>query len=207
MQRNKLYHRFLGISTAAALRSATSCFIVRAMDKFGVKSLENATTNMRPENLRPLEWTGAFRKILVSASALALLTVGLVAKAEEPTLAGEWRGSAETAMGMVTFDLVIGSDSFYSLQDATGSVKTWQTGHYHFTAADAVSFVVEDWAPKTQLVYRICQSPRGLEQGYWEPQLLAKPPGGTYRIRFTSSDSFTMEDVNSAEVVAFYRLQ
>ena len=170
------------------------------------------TTNSKPENLRPLAWTGAFRKIVVSASALALLTVGSVAGAREASLVGSWRASQETARGVLTFNCVIGSDGSYSLQAAlqtvAGSLMTWQKGYYQFTSPDTVSFVVEDWEPKSQSVYhtdRPYDDP--LVRGHMELEEVGKPPGGTYRIRFTSPDSFTSQDVNSGDSADFVRVR
>jgi hypothetical protein len=137
-------------------------------------------------------------RILVAAGALALLIFGSAAGAEEPTLVGSWRGFAQG----VTFNLVVDADGSYSEQAIAGSVMTLQQGHYQFVAPGIVTFVVEEWEPKTQPVYH----PTGTVGGYYTDEPVAKPPGGTWRIQFTSPDSFTMQDVNFGGVVVFHRV-
>jgi hypothetical protein len=137
-------------------------------------------------------------KILVAVGALALLTFGSAAGAQEPSLVGSWRGFAQG----LTFNLVIGADGSYSEQAIAGSLMTLQQGHIQVVGPGMITFIVEDWEPKTQPVYH----PTGTVGGYYTDEPVAKPPGGTWRIQFTSPDSFTMEDVNFGGVIVFNRV-
>lgn len=133
---------------------------------------------------------------------MALLAFGSAARAQEPALVGSWRGSAPSAPG-VTFNLVVGADHSYSEQAVAGSLMTLQQGHYQVVAPDVVTFVVEEWKPRTYSVYH----PTGTVGGYYTDEPVAKPPGGTWRIQFTSPDSFTMQDVNFGGMAVFNRVQ
>lgn len=149
--------------------------------------------------LKPIRQTDKAMKTILTL--VALLAFASASRAQEPTLVGSWHGFAPSAPG-VAFNLVVGADHSYSEQTVAGSLMTLQQGHYEVVAPDVVAFVVENWEPKTRPVYH----PTGTVGGYYTQEPLAKPPGGTWRIRFTSPDSFTMQDVNFGGVAVFNRV-
>ena len=129
--------------------------------------------------------------------ALCAFLIAAPAVAQVAQMAGTWNG---TYMG-VALRLIVGPDGRFSEVERSPTVMTMQTGHLRSFQKGVVSFVVEDWEPRTMPVYH----PTGTVGGYTTQQPTNKPPGGTYRITFQGANQFTMQDVNMGGVVTFHR--
>lgn len=142
------------------------------------------------------------RRIAAFAAILIALVTAVNSDAQGNSFVGSWRGVV-TVNGMaVTFNLVMGANQSYSLQEVSRIGMTLQTGYYRVNGQQ-IGFEVVDWQPKTAPVYHA----PGWQGGYYVQQPLAKPPGGMFRFQFTSSSSLTMQDVNLGGVITYNRLQ
>lgn len=78
------------------------------------------------------------------------------------------------------------------------SMMTWQSGTYVVSPEGVLIRNVIDWEPKRRYVLDTGYS------GHYEPN--AKPPGGSFRVKFTSPDSMVWQDVNFGGILTFRRL-
>ena len=138
-----------------------------------------------------LAWLGAGAALMVLAAAPG-------AEAQGPSLSGTWQGVYQG----VAFELVVQPDGAFSETERAGQMMTMQTGVIRATGPGVITFVVEDWQPRTMPQYR----PTGTVGGYYTQEPTSKPPGGTYRIRFNSPNSVTMQDVSMGGVIVFQRV-
>lgn len=136
--------------------------------------------------------------VLAIAAAMAIAAGG-AAHAQGSGMAGSWRGFAQG----VTFNLVVGADGSFSEQEVMGPMMTMQTGVIQPTGPGVVTFVVRDWEPKSHPVYH----PTGTVGGYTTQEPNARPPGGTWRVRFEDPNVMTLQDVNLGGSVTFQRLR
>ena len=86
-----------------------------------------------------------------------------------------------------TFNLVMTVGQHYSETLRCGNLMTWQAGTYVFSNGILVRDVTV-WEPRKRYV---------LDNGYsghYEEN--AKPPGGSFRVTFTSPDTMVWQDVN-----------
>ena len=114
------------------------------------------------------------------------------------SLAGSWQGSADG----VSFQLIVQPNGAYSEIQTMGALMTQQTGVIQQTGPGVVTFVVQDWSPKTQPVYHAT----GTVGGYDTQQPVGKPPGGTWQVQFDGPNAFSLKDVNLGGIVAFSRV-
>jgi hypothetical protein len=134
-------------------------------------------------------------RALAAIAAVALAAAAGAAQAQ--SLAGSWVG---TAMG-VGFQLTVQPNGAYIETERKGALMTQQTGVIRQTGAGVISFVVENWSPKTMPVYHAT----GTVGGYYTQQPTSKPPGGTYRIVWRGPTSFTLTDTTYGGSITFQR--
>jgi hypothetical protein len=113
-------------------------------------------------------------------------------------LDGTWKASLTVGGQRCIDNLVMGPGQHYSEVLRCGSLMTRQAGTYDFTNG-VLTRNVTDWDPKQRYVLDSGYS------GHWEPN--AKPPGGSYRIKFTSADTMVWQDINLGGIVTFRRSQ
>jgi|SRR5580658_2427978 len=135
-------------------------------------------------------------KLLAALAALMLALTATAAYAQ--SLTGTWRG---VAMG-VTFTLTVQPNGAYVETQQKGALRNQQSGVVRSTGAGIITFVVQNWAPKTMPVYHAT----GTVGGYTTQTPMAKPAGGTWRLHFNSANSFTITDVNLGGSVIFNRV-
>ena len=135
-------------------------------------------------------------KLLAALAALIFALTATAAHAQ--SLTGSWRG---VAMG-VTFTMTVQPNGAFVQSQQKGTLMTQQTGVVRSAAAGMVSFVVENWQPRTQPIYHAT----GTVGGYYTQQATAKPPGGTWRLQFNGPNSVTMTDVNLGGSITFNRV-
>ncbi len=105
--------------------------------------------------------------------ALFLLTAPLFAA--ENTLQGTWKADLiANGQPCIIKDVITGNR--YSELVQCGSLMTGQSGTYVFEKGQLVRSV-EDWSPKGNGYHR--------------------PPGGSYRVTFTSPSSMVWQDLNT----------
>ena len=126
---------------------------------------------------------------MASEAAIAFAALS-TAEAQQNPYVGAWRGVVTMNGLAITMDLIMQPDMRFSEQEATYAGVSMQTGTY-IIAGDQLTLNVEDFEPKTHPVYH----PTGTVGGYFTYEPNAKPPGGTYRVRFLSADSFIVRDV------------
>jgi hypothetical protein len=114
------------------------------------------------------------------------------------SLAGTWQGSADG----VSFQLIVQPNGAYSEIQTAGALMTQQSGIIQQTGSGVVTFVVQDWSPKTQGVYH----PTGTVGGYDTQQPVGKPAGGTWQVQFNGPNAFSLKDVNLNGIIAFSRV-
>jgi hypothetical protein len=138
---------------------------------------------------------------------------------------GQWRGTSEG----ITFTIVFEPNGQYSQLAQSGTLMTQQSGPYTLVPPNTLIFSVTDWEPKTQQIYhpdptggqnkRGQQGPNGNGQnpnhpdngpstgGYYTPQNVPKPPGGTFTYVFNGPNTFTMTDQNFHGSITLTRTQ
>lgn len=113
-------------------------------------------------------------------------------------LDGTWTAALTLRGQRCAFKLVMGAGQRYSELLRCAAIMTSQTGTYVFSNG-VLARKVTDWDPKQRDV---------LDNGYsghWEPN--AKPPGGSFRVKFTSPDSMVWQDVNFGGTITYHRSQ
>ena len=110
---------------------------------------------------------------------------------------GTWQGMAEG----VAITLTILPDGRFNQQAASGGMMTFLSGRVVQDGPNMFTLDVQDWQPKTENVYH----PTGTTGGYYTQELVAKPPGGTWRVSFASPDMMTMQDVNMGGMITMER--
>lgn len=131
--------------------------------------------------------------VIIVAAALGVQP----AAAQQNPFVGTWLANLP---GM-SITLVMGPDMSYTERVAGMTAMTLQSGDYVMSAPSVLSFNVVDWQPKTMPIYH----PIGTSGGYYTQQVMAKPPGGTYRYQFNGANSFTIQDVNFHGTATFVR--
>jgi hypothetical protein len=141
------------------------------------------------------------RNRLAGASAGAVLLTLVAtpaAHAQGASLVGTWQGLYQG----IGFQLVVQPNGAFSETERSATMMTMQTGVIQTTGPGMITFVIQDWQPRTQNIYH----PTGTVGGYYTQEPTARPPGGTYRIRFNSPNSVTMQDVTMGGVITFQRV-
>ncbi len=118
------------------------------------------------------------------------------------SLVGAWRGFVNMNGMNGQFDLVVQPSGAYSETLQAGQMMTMQSGEIRATGPGIITFVVEDWEPKSHNVYM----PQGTVGGYYSPEASDKPPGGAWRVQFNGPNSFMMQDVNLGGTITFTRV-
>ena len=139
---------------------------------------------------------------LAAATALAAPT----AHAQGGNLAGSWRAVMNINGTAVEFDLVVQPNMAFSQTQRAGGGMTMQTGEIQQTGQDTVTFVVEDWEPKTMASYSFDPSCAQPGQPCWHNIPTTKPPGGTWRYWFSGPNVLNMHDVYQGGDIAYQRV-
>ena len=140
---------------------------------------------------------------LVFVCAVFVLALSPPASASN-SIIGAWRGPL-TMNGMeCQIGVVLQSDGHYSsTQKCTNMGVPYpparQTGTYKKAANNTVSFQVEDWEPKTQILPGPNGGPTKFE--------LPKPPGGTYMYKFTSANTSVWRDLSTGGSITYTRVR
>jgi len=111
---------------------------------------------------------------------------------------GSWKAAFILGGQRCSLNLVMGPGDRYSELARCGTLMTRQAGTYVFSNGVLIRNVI-DWDPKQRYV---------LDNGYsghWEPN--AKPPGGSYNVKFISPDAMIWQDINFGGTVTFRRLK
>jgi hypothetical protein len=101
---------------------------------------------------------------------------------------GTWQTTTVASGIRLTVQLVLNPQGGFSELDqgispTAGRMMTQETGTYSLFAPNMLRLNVVNWQPKVQ-----CVAPSGCVP-------VRKPPGTTYRYRFTSATTFTAQDV------------
>jgi hypothetical protein len=134
---------------------------------------------------------------LVRLTVLAItfvLTAQFAAAQNE--LDGTWEAVVTIYGQRCTFNLVMTVGQHYTETLRCGNLMTWQAGTYVFSNGILVRDVT-DWEPRKRYV---------LDDGYsghYEEN--AKPPGGSFRVTFTSPDTMVWQDVNFGATLTYRR--
>ena len=126
---------------------------------------------------------------------LSLLLAAPIALAQN-NFDGAWKASVIVGGQRITFNLVMGPGQRYSEIARAGSLMTRQAGTYVFSNGVLIR-TVTDFDPKQRYV---------LDNGYsghWERN--APPPGGSYRVNFTSPNTMIWQDINFGGTITFRR--
>ena len=109
---------------------------------------------------------------------------------------GTWKAGLTLNGQRCIFSLVMGPGERYSELLRCGALMTRQSGTYVFSNSVLMRTVI-DWDPKRRYV---------LDNGYsghWEQN--AKPPGGSFRVKFTTPDIMVWQDVNFGGTITYKR--
>jgi hypothetical protein len=144
------------------------------------------------------------RPFALGAIAAAVSLIASVAQAQGNPFAGSWRSVMNINGTMVEFDLVIQPNMAFSEQQRSGGGMTMQTGQIQPTGQNIVTFVVEDWEPKTMPSYSFGQECPGAP--CWHQIPTTKPPGGTWSYRFNNANSLSMHDMYLGGDITYQRV-
>jgi hypothetical protein len=132
------------------------------------------------------------RRVLGLIGAVALLFTPAISGAASNPFIGTWQTTTSAAGIQLTINLVLNPQGGYSELDqgyspTAGKMVTRETGTYNVMAPNVLRLNVINWDPKVQCL------PGSGAAGGCVP--IRKPPGTTYRYRFTSANTFTAQDV------------
>lgn len=135
---------------------------------------------------------------------LCFATVGwlllMVASAAAQSFDGTWDGSTTMNGQHITYDCVMQGNR-YSETARMGDLMTKQSGTY-VVDGDTLIRSVEDWEPKRVWVTdQNSYEPR--PNGHWENT--AKPPGGSWKVKWVDADTMVWKDVSMGGVVRYER--
>jgi hypothetical protein len=136
------------------------------------------------------------KSVRVTVVALAFSLWAQLAVAQK--LDGVWKAALALNGQRCTFNLVNTSGQHYSETLQCGSMMTRQSGTYVFSNGTLVR-TVADWDPKQRYV-----TDNGY-RGHYEPN--TKPPGGSFRVNFTSPNAMVWQDVNFGGTITYRRAQ
>ena len=137
---------------------------------------------------------------IIAATALIAPSV----HAQGGSLVGAWRAVMNINGAMVEFDLVVQPNMAFSETQKSGGGMTMQTGQIQPTGTDTVTFVVEDWQPRTMPSYSLAPECPG--QPCWRQIPTTKPPGGTWRYWFNGPNTLGMHDVYLGGDITYQRV-
>jgi hypothetical protein len=133
--------------------------------------------------------------VRLTVLALAFVLTAQFAAAQNE-LDGTWNAVMTIYGQRCTVDLVMTAGQHYTETLQCGNLTTWQAGIYVFSNG-ILAREVTDWEPKERYV---------LDNGYsghYEEN--AKPPGGSFRVTFTSPDTMVWQDVNFGGTLTYRR--
>jgi hypothetical protein len=126
--------------------------------------------------------------------AVALLFTVQLAAAQN--LDGAWNAALVIKGQRCRFNLVNTTGQHYSEILRCGRYMTRQSGTYVFTNGTLVRTVL-DWDPKQRYV---------LDNGYTgHYEQNAKPPGGSFKVSFTSPNTMVWQDINFGGTITYQR--
>jgi len=135
--------------------------------------------------------------LAAAAVAFGVLPVAATAQSND-RFAGTWR-AAMTINGMqCTLTVAMTTTATYVENDRCGPYATGQSGTYRTFPNGLLVRTVTDWTPRQRY---IVDAGGG---GHYETN--AKPPGGTYRVTFTSNTTMVWRDANMGGVATFHRV-
>jgi len=132
------------------------------------------------------------RHVLGLFGAVAILLTPAISGAASNPFVGTWQTST-TQMGIqLTIQLVLNPQGGYSELDrgysrTAGQMMTRETGTYRLIAPNLLRLDVQNWEPKQQCLPG--------SNGAGGCHVIQKPPGVTYRYKFTSRNTFTVQDI------------
>jgi len=128
----------------------------------------------------------------------AMLVCALAAPvlAAQSTFDGTWYSALVVNGQRCTIKLIMSPGRRYNEAIRCGGYMTWQSGNYVFANGTLVRSVV-DWEPKQRYVLDTGYS------GHYEAN--AKPPGGSFRVAFTSPDTMVWRDVQFGGSLTYQR--
>ena len=138
------------------------------------------------------------QSILTLGTILAVAVAMPVAGLAQSGLQGHWGATFAMYGQRCVLDLVMDSRS-YSETLSSGALMTRQSGTYTYDGSLLIRTVLS-YAPEWQYVLG------GYDGAYPHWQRMATPPGGTYRVTFTSADTMEWYDVNLHGTVVLHRL-
>lgn len=127
-----------------------------------------------------------------------LLVVAAQFAAAQNKLDGVWKATLALNGQRCTFSLVNTTGQHYTESLQCGALMTRQAGTYVFNNGTLVRNVV-DWEPKQRYVMDNGYS------GHYERN--AKPPGGSFRVTFTSPTTMVWQDINFGGTLTYRRVQ
>jgi hypothetical protein len=136
-------------------------------------------------------------RVRLCSTLFVLFILGQLAVAQN-NLDGAWRATFVFNGQTCVFNLVNTAGQRYSETLRCGTMMTSQSGTYVFANSVLVR-TVADWEPKQRYVIDNGYS------GHYEPN--AKPPGGSFRVSFTSSNTMVWKDVNFGGIITYKRVQ
>ncbi|MGA9062369.1 MAG: hypothetical protein WB341_11965 [Terracidiphilus sp.] len=129
----------------------------------------------------------------------AILALSAAVPAQQPSLAGQWRGVYQR----ITITIVIQANGQYIQTTQSGTMMTQQSGPYRLVSPNAIIFSVTNWAPKTQQIYH----PTGTVGGYYTTEVVAKPPGATDTYVFNGPNTIILTDQMAHGSITLTRVQ
>jgi hypothetical protein len=138
------------------------------------------------------------RASIVAAAALAAMASVSVAHAQADGLAGDWQAAA----GNSIYNLQVQPTGAYSEQQRQGMAWTHRSGVIRSSDPGHITFVVEDWEPKTVSIYHAGPT---LSGGRYSQDPLPRPADETWRLTFNGPNIFTIQNVDDGETVTFTR--
>ncbi len=134
-------------------------------------------------------------RIYFTAAMLVCFLTGPLLAAQ-PAFDGTWNSALVVNGQPCAIKLIMSTGQRYSEAVKCGSIMVWQSGTYVFANGTLVRSVV-DWQPKQRYV---------LDSGYsGHYEANAKPPGGSFRVTFTSPNTMVWRDVQFGGTATYQR--
>jgi hypothetical protein len=116
--------------------------------------------------------------------------------ASAQNLMGKWIGSAVIDGKRYSFTMTITAGHHYIETARVGALMATQSGTFVLENGLMVRKVL-DWSPKQQMMVEPAVGTRALH--------LARPAGGSFRVRFPNADTMVLQDVNLKATLTYQR--
>lgn len=137
-------------------------------------------------------------------------------KATQSSLVGQWR---TVMLGDVTVTITIQANGQYMQVGVpqNGGTQTAQGGPYSLVAPNTIVFAVNDWSPKTRMIYVPDPGPvpsvpnpvgpyPGPQGPQWQEEAMPRPPGSRYAYVFNGPNTVTLNNEQARETITFTRV-